>query len=710
MDPSRKLPKTDTQQLLQIVRRRVCTKLPVHHATRNAVDDLLQLPPIRYYLQGYNQKQINAFATHASRYFELYHPSGCIEIAHTSRYSHRTGKSELCILATRPLTPGQVITELKGSMANLTEEEDKELKRTDIKNIDIRRDFSVIHSKQMKKNHLFLGPARFVNHDCDNNCELFREGKYITFRVIRPIAVGDEITAHYGDGYFGRKNRHCLCETCERNGRGGYNPDHRDSDDGSGSDSDSDSDLGDSGTSSDSDFRRGNKKPSENININERRTRRGVYATVIQEDSSDEESEDDGETSTPLPPPKLEEETPEMDSPRLIASVTISTGLMTPDPDTSLPASRSSPLTPVSPSSTHDAADMTPSSARSTPMFRSIIATRRQKAREAENSSAVTQSATPPLTDDTESRPGKSRTPVSRRSVSTRAATPSANLRSSKGKEKASTPSVVDKGKGKETKVKKEEPESRILRARPSAASLLPEDSSSSKPQPICGPDGKPLPMCGTCNNVLPLISVDHKVVWGLEEGSKKSKAKRDCPRCLRHLAIYGQLWPHRIPSAGGSSIPTPKEVTPVPSTSRGQAKSSTSSLSEAKKKYTAKLTAKSGQRRQRDEEAEEPPSKKRKVEKLDIPKPKVEMSVKAKKELLKSTAAARMKTYGRGRSRLSLPNLSLSDIPKRKRGRPRLSPSGVEWSFWSEGRGDKEVPRQTLQANISAQYPFITR
>lgn len=61
--------------------------------------------------------------------------------------------------------PGQVITELKGSMADLTEEEDLELKRisdgTD--GVAIRRDFSVIHSKQLKKNHLFLGPARFVN-------------------------------------------------------------------------------------------------------------------------------------------------------------------------------------------------------------------------------------------------------------------------------------------------------------------------------------------------------------------------------------------------------------------------------------------------------------------------------------------------------------------------------------------------------------------
>ncbi len=99
---------------------------------------------------------------HASRYFELYHPSGSIEIAHTSRYAHRTGKSELCILATRNLAPGAVITELKGSMANLSDEEDRELKRN-LHNTDIRRDFSVIHSKQMKKNHLFLGPARFVN-------------------------------------------------------------------------------------------------------------------------------------------------------------------------------------------------------------------------------------------------------------------------------------------------------------------------------------------------------------------------------------------------------------------------------------------------------------------------------------------------------------------------------------------------------------------
>ncbi|KAF8840513.1 SET domain-containing protein [Paxillus ammoniavirescens] len=289
MDSSRRLPKVPASDLLAVVRRLVESKGAPQNGVRQAVDELLLLQSVRHYLKPYTQKQINAFATHASRYFELYHPGGCIEIAHTSRYSHKTGKSELCILATRPLTPGMVIAELKGSMAHLSKEEDRELKRTDLKNLDIRRDFSVIHSRQMKKNHLFLGPARFVNHDCENNCELFREGKYITFRVIRPITIGEEITAHYGDGYFGSRNRYCLCETCETNGRGGYGLEVETA----GCESDagaSDDDLSDS-------------EPAASAvgNVNERRTRRGVYAIVQeQDDDSDESDDEEKEANKPL--------------------------------------------------------------------------------------------------------------------------------------------------------------------------------------------------------------------------------------------------------------------------------------------------------------------------------------------------------------------------------------------------------------------------
>jgi [histone H4]-N-methyl-L-lysine20 N-methyltransferase len=49
-----------------------------------------------------------------SRYLELYLPTGSIEITQTSRYSHKTGKSELCVIAVKPLKAGQTITDLKG--------------------------------------------------------------------------------------------------------------------------------------------------------------------------------------------------------------------------------------------------------------------------------------------------------------------------------------------------------------------------------------------------------------------------------------------------------------------------------------------------------------------------------------------------------------------------------------------------------------------
>ncbi|CAE7224252.1 unnamed protein product [Rhizoctonia solani] len=237
MDPTRPLPKCDWRDVLRIVRKLVVPqagkgKLPAYKLVEPAVDALLELAPVREYLRRKTQRQINCFATHASRYFELYLPTGQIEIASTSRYTWKTGKSELCVLATQPLGAapgtmlssefkGQKIHELKGSIADLTNKEDDELRRT---SGSASRDFSVIYSHQKGCNQLFLGPARFVNHDCDPNAELFRDGKYITFRVLRPISVGEEITASYGPDYFGKQNKHCLCATCEEAQRGGYAP------------------------------------------------------------------------------------------------------------------------------------------------------------------------------------------------------------------------------------------------------------------------------------------------------------------------------------------------------------------------------------------------------------------------------------------------------------------------------------------------------
>ncbi|KAJ7647222.1 hypothetical protein FB45DRAFT_732872 [Roridomyces roridus] len=671
MDSSRRLPKLEADHLLKIVKRLVATKGPVSNVIRQAVDDLLVLGAIRFYLKSYTQKQINAFATHASRYFELYHPSGCIEIAHTSRYSHHTGKSELCILATRNLVPGAVITELKGSMANLTDEEDRELKRTDLKNSDIRRDFSVIHSKQMKKNHLFLGPARFVNHDCNNNCELFREGKYITFRVLRPIAIGEEITAHYGDGYFGRKNRHCLCETCEKRGRGGYAPDHTDEDPPISSDSETDSSQ-DSDSDAESNAPEKEQKPK---NLNERRTRRGVYAVMAEEDSEDSDNEADdavlpevptdigasGEIElaaevdaasdlTSLPPSRAQS-----DSAVAGPSSLPTPGMVSPAP---------SALTSLSPAPTARSAsvDDTPKS-----RFRSTISTRGQTTND---SVSTEQLMTPPLTEVSEPA-----APAPKRMTRSVSAHMLATKRADKGKQKASQPSTPvpasgrsRKGKEKEVDVKKEETEPpRTLRARPSVPVAV-EVSKEPPPKREIpeGPDGKPLPTCSTCSNVLPVISVDDEVVWGMEPSNKKNKKKQDCPRCMRHFAIYGQPWPCRISADGPYLLPTPREeATPVESASRRVNKKALSVLD---RKLAAAAAAASPKKRQREVE-ERPALKRRKTEPVlhvETTKSQRVKSTKAGLHSLSAPPAKGIRTYGKGarkRARSPSPIPSSSDV-----------------------------------------------
>ncbi|GJE94461.1 SET domain-containing protein [Phanerochaete sordida] len=674
MDPSRKVPKTDADDLLEIVRRMVVARGVQLTVIRQAVDDLLTLNGVKYYLKSsnYDQKQINAFATHASRYFELYLPNGSIEISHTSRYSHRTGKSELCILATRPLAPGTVVSELKGSMADLTEEEDKELKRTGERHapgVGIRRDFSVIHSRQLKKNHLFLGPARFVNHDCDHNVELFREGRYITFRVLRPIAVGEELTAHYGPGYFGKKNRHCLCATCEKNGRGGYAPQGSEedlSDTASGSEHDGPGDESSSQADDSTD-----ESDAETINCNERRTRRGVYAVMPEAAAIELEKEADVEAASDLT--SLPTSQSSVPSPPVVDH-----GLMTPEPEGESRGralfkgktreTLSAPVAPVPRKASE-------SISSATTRFRSVISTRAQKAREASleassstatsrapsktvtgrSVSAARQLITPPLTNDSAATSVRSSSrlrgagdTLSSLTESSRRSTP---VKDKKGKGRATTTSVSDV-----RDMGSHEPEARHLRPRVSAPIF---DSTLSKKKLVDAPrglDGKPLPMCSTCGNVLPVIAVDSEIVWGLSVGrtGKRGRPKKDvatdCPRCLRHFAIYGRKWPERVPGDGRTFIP----IQPMFST---QAKKITASALAAVNRKLASTTA-HNQKRHVEHEEDSRPAKKQKPAFMTR---RPAMAQQAK-QTVQEMRALKEKMDGRRSGRTRVPSLKLRE------------------------------------------------
>ncbi|KIJ19035.1 hypothetical protein PAXINDRAFT_70157, partial [Paxillus involutus ATCC 200175] len=147
--------------------------------------------------------------------------------------------------------------------------------------------------------------------------------------------------------------------------------------------------------------------------------------------------------------------------------------------------------------------------------FKSTISTRRQKM--SDSATATPEVSTKSLT------PGPS-DPVHLPSRSARASA-----------SRLSTP-INNKGKEKECAPIKEEPEARILRTRPSLHVDKNESSSQTKQFTPVGPDGQPLPSCVTCYNVLPMISVDNKVVWGLNidttpRRGKKRKELQECPR-----------------------------------------------------------------------------------------------------------------------------------------------------------------------------------
>lgn len=63
---------------------------------------------------------------------------------------------------------------------------------------------------------LFLGPARFLNHECKNaNAKLQPLGRAgMEVIAVRDIQVGEEITVSYGDHYF--DDDECRCKTCDK--------------------------------------------------------------------------------------------------------------------------------------------------------------------------------------------------------------------------------------------------------------------------------------------------------------------------------------------------------------------------------------------------------------------------------------------------------------------------------------------------------------
>ena len=197
--------------MTNILLKQVVVCKDVQHAERM----LLKLPGLRKFVEKLKtDREKEDFKKHMRKYINIWLPDCPFEVNTTNRYTIVTQEADAT--ARRFIKKGETIKYLCGNLVAMTSEEEKDLDLT-------RRDFSIVMSSRKKTPSLFLGPARFANHDCNANARLVTTGADgMQVVAARDIGVGDQITVTYGEDYFGVGNCECLCMTCELERRNGW--------------------------------------------------------------------------------------------------------------------------------------------------------------------------------------------------------------------------------------------------------------------------------------------------------------------------------------------------------------------------------------------------------------------------------------------------------------------------------------------------------
>lgn len=334
----------------------------------------------------------------------------------------------------------------------------------------------------------------------------------------------------------GKNNRHCLCETCERLGKGGYAP-QSDSDEpcspGSNS-SGEDEDDSDSDTTSVASVE--SVKGKEEVNLNERRTRRGVYLVLPEQQNESDDSDEEDEGQQP--------DAKNSDASSTQTSVSSDVIDLTVDLAESSSAAQSVSTNRSSPVSSEREA------LPEQPPRRLEMETRSAKAR---REASLSEKQAAEILNEKELRSGSvRRSPRSSVSSTSLRKLPVRKSRSSTSSESISNPSsgCVVKAKAKNSAsppIKTEEKEvslnteARVLRTRPSTSSIAavkPADADKIGKQQ----KGTPLtpPTCITCAALLPL---------NLEGGrTHKGKVKEIKEECTRYVTLIRHHYASRVP------------------------------------------------------------------------------------------------------------------------------------------------------------------
>lgn len=176
---------------------------------------LLSVTGISRYIRGLKLKvERENFVNHLRKYICMYKTDCPWEVSTTNRFTITS--FEAAVTARARIKQNQTIPYLVGTLVKMSAEESNKLDATN-------RNFSIVCLGRKKAQAIFLGPARFANHDCEANSRLVPKGDdSMEVVALRNIEVGEEITVSYGDDYFGPDNMDCLCATCEKVVRNGW--------------------------------------------------------------------------------------------------------------------------------------------------------------------------------------------------------------------------------------------------------------------------------------------------------------------------------------------------------------------------------------------------------------------------------------------------------------------------------------------------------
>ena len=116
-------------------------------------------------------------------------------------------KSGLGLFARAPIKKGQFIIRYRG----------KKIRTEDTEELDTRYLFE-INNRWTIDGSSRSNRARYINHACRPNAEVYFVKHVIKIWAIKNIKPGDEITYHYGRNYFDAFIRDvgCKCKACAR--------------------------------------------------------------------------------------------------------------------------------------------------------------------------------------------------------------------------------------------------------------------------------------------------------------------------------------------------------------------------------------------------------------------------------------------------------------------------------------------------------------